>query len=283
MPSDQAKLTPLPHPGLADYHCHCGFSADAAGAIDEYCEAAIQRGLAELCFVTHYDSSPHSRHVDTLIRINGRDERVNCDNLALYVDAVRQAHEKYYPAGLSVKLGIEISWWDGCADDVVELRRRYEFDHVLCGLHELDGRRFVSPRFGENFEGWSAAEFVERYYSESVKAARTGLFDAMAHLAYYLRFGVGHYGDGIYTAHRPFVEELFTALRESETALEINTAAIRHGFHHYYPPMDIINAAGKAGVAVRFLGSDAHRPEQVGFDFEAAAALIPDTIAWCDD
>jgi histidinol-phosphatase (PHP family) len=70
---------------------------------------------------------------------------------------------------------------------------------------------------------------------------------------------------------------------ESGTALEINTSGMRHGMNHYFPPVDVVNAAKKAGVAVTYLGSDAHRPEQVAFEFEAASSLVPSAISVCED
>jgi histidinol-phosphatase (PHP family) len=283
MPSEKKQLKPLPLAGVADYHCHCDYSVDAKGPIAEYCEAALQRGLAEICFTSHYDTSPASRSSDCFIRVNGENKPANPDNLRPYVDDVLQAHEKFYPLGLSVKLGIEIGWWEGCAESVAQLKERYSFDHVLCGIHEIDSLCICSKRFGEYFENYRVEELLEKYYRQTIEASRSGLFDAIAHLGYYVRFGHAYYGKAIYSAHETYLNGLFDALKESDTALEINTSAIRHGFHEYYPHMAIINAAKKAGVAVQFLGSDAHKPEQIGLDFEAAVALVPDAIVTCDD
>jgi histidinol-phosphatase (PHP family) len=270
-------------PGLADYYCHCDFSVDAAGSIDDYCRAALQRGLAEICFTTHYDTNPRNASGDCFIRIDGKDYPATPENLEPYVTAVRKAHEKFYPAGLSVKLGIEIGWWDGCAESIEKLIERYSFDHVLCGVHEIDNRVFCSPDFSEQFRDYSVEQLVEKYFRQVVDAARTGLFDAIAHLGYYVRFGREYFGPPLDTAHEPFLAELFPALVETNTALEVNTSAIRHGQHEYYPSMAIINAAKKARVEVKFLGSDAHKPEQIGLDFEAAAALVPSSFVGCDD
>ena len=58
MPSDEGQLTPLPQPGLGDYHCHCNYSVDAEGSIDDYCEAALQRELAEIGGVGRPEAVP---------------------------------------------------------------------------------------------------------------------------------------------------------------------------------------------------------------------------------
>jgi histidinol phosphatase-like PHP family hydrolase len=47
--------------------------------------------------------------------------------------------------------------------------------------------------------------------------------------------------------------------------------------------MDIVNRARKAGVNIPFLGSDAHLPQQIGLDFEAAVAVVPPSLPGFED
>lgn len=269
---------------MVDYHCHCDYSVDAEGSVDEFCEAALQRNLAEICFTTHFDANPDSLGDVEYIRVNNQNLPVTVDNLAPYVDDVHRAAEKFYTRGLSVKLGLEFGWYRGCGEAVRRLKERYDFDYLLCGIHELENICFCCRHSYEKcFGRYTAQQVVEKYFAEVITAARSGLFDAIAHMAYYLRAGIDYYGDAIKEAHLPYLKDTFAALIESGTALEVNTSAIRHGLNDYYPPVAIINAAKKAGVKVNHLGSDAHHPEQVGFDFEAAAALVPDNLHGCED
>ncbi len=278
------SLTALPLAGVSDYHCHCDFSVDAVGSVDDYCLAALKRGLAEICFTTHYDTNFAINYSDNYIRIDGEKKQTGPDNLAAYVDAVRAAHERFYPLGLSVKLGLEFGWHDAAEEAAAGIRERYKFDYFLCGIHQL-GNKCLWGHGDEkgSFDIYSLEQFLDLYFQQVIKAARTGLFDTVAHLDYYKRKAFRYYGDGVATAHRPYLDEVFSALLETGTGIEINTAALRHGRNDYYPQMEIINAAKKAGVEVVRLGSDAHRPQEVGFDFEAATALVPSAIAGCDD
>lgn len=270
---DYADLTPLPIIGLADYHIHPDFSIDAVGSVDEFCQAAIARNLAEICFTTHYDPCPEPGANVEFIVVNGSRLPVSVDNMAPYVDAVLKAAQDYRIMGLSVKLGVEFGYYPNCEEAVEELVQRYSFDYVLCGIHEIEGR-FVRSCL----DIYSLEELAERYYRLVVDAADTGLFDTIAHLGFYLRYGRGRFGDEIESIHEPHIDAVFDALKRSETGLEVNTSAIRHGYQSYYPPMKIINAAKRAGVEVVHLGSDAHQPDQIGLDFEAASALVPSTV-----
>jgi histidinol-phosphatase (PHP family) len=267
-------ITPLKNPGLSDFHCHCDFSADAKGAIDAYCEAALRRGLAEICFVTHYDNTPDATHIDAFIVIEGLNQKINVNNVSEYVKAVERVATKYRSRGLNIHLGIEISWWPGCVDDVVMLKKLYDFEYVLCGLHEIDHKCFVSPRIGEYFEGWTVRQLVNEYFRSATAAVETGLFDGFAHLGYYLRHGVKHYGADMYNYDISIVGKFFQSLTSNNTVLEINTGGMRHGLNHFYPDNTLIKAAKSAGVTIRHLGSDAHVPENVGFDFDNAVKLL---------
>lgn len=281
--SEPRPIEPLHHSGLSDYHCHCDYSVDAVGTIDEYCQAAVKRGLAELCFTTHYDANPDSERKDYYIRINGEDKPSSPDNLAPYVDDVLTAADKYLAAGLSVKLGVEIGWFPGCEEMVLRLRERFNFHHVLCGIHEINNLCFCCKGWYERcFAPYDARGLAEVYFKHAVTAAKSGLFDAIAHLDYYRKYGEDHYGEVLKTAHEPFIGELFAALKESGTALEINTAALRKGLDSYFPRPSILNAARREGVMVRFLGSDAHKPHDVGFDFDAAVNLLTTVTRTCE-
>lgn len=282
--SNLDKIQPIHIQGAMDYHVHCDYSVDAEGSIDEFCEAAIKRNLAEICFTTHYDANPNVTGGVEYIVVRGNKLPVSPDSLAYYVDDVRRAAEEFYVKGLSVKLGVEIGWFKGCEAIVQRLKERFNFDYVLCGIHEIEDICFCcSHSYEKCFARYQPEQVAEKYFEDVILAAKSGLFDSIAHLVYYLRSGQEYYGDKILRVHEPLLEDTFRALIASNTGIEINTSGIRHGFKEYYPRMDVINAAKKAGVEVNFLGSDAHKPEQVGFDFEAALALVPDSIRGCED
>lgn len=261
-------------PHLTDYHVHCDYSTDAVGTVSDYCRAALKRGLAEICFVTHYDTNPRMISGDCFVRIKGADYRAAPEHLAPYVEDVHRTHDEFYPLGLMVKVGVEIGWWEGCEETVQEVIERYPFDFVLCGIHEVGDVCICSRKVEENLGRVTPEWLVEEYYRQATAAAGTGLFDALAHLTYYRRYGEQYYGAIINELHEPYLAALFAALKRGNTGLEINTSAIRHGLGEYYPPPKIIHAARRAGVRIERLGSDAHRIEQIGLDFDAAAPLV---------
>ncbi len=281
--SETKDIQPLVTRSLADHHCHCDFSLDAEGSIDEYCAAAVKRGLVELCFTTHFDPNKNVGYSDNFIRVDGETIPATIANLEPYVDAVLGAKDEWMARGLLVKLGVEYGWFENCEAQAARLFEAWPFEYKLCGIHTLKNKCFCSSRvFKENMAEYSMEQFVAAYYEQAIAAAKSGLFDTIAHLGYYVRHGHGHFGDAILSEHEKHIELLFGALKETHTSLEINTSASRHGFDHFYPMTSIINDARRAGVRMAFLGSDAHKPEQVGWAFDEAAALAPETQVFCD-
>jgi histidinol-phosphatase (PHP family) len=280
---EQYRIEPLNTAGLSDYHCHCDYSIDAIGTIDEYCEAAVQKGLAELCFTTHWDTSPQSGSPDNVIRIAGVPQSTVPENLAPYVE---RARDKYYQHGLWVGLGLEFGWYSGCEETAAAIKARYQFDYFLCGIHELEGHCFSCEGcYPKCFPLYSVEQAVEKYVGDIVAAARSTLFDCIAHTDYLRKYGEKFYGPRLNELLLDqLIQKAFPALHDSGTAIEVNTSAIRRKFDDYFPRAAVVNAARRNGVEVRHLGSDAHVPDQVGYDFDAAAALVtPHFEAWCED
>lgn len=268
--------------GKADFHCHCDFSIDAKGSIVEYCDVAVERGLKELCFTTHYDTNPASEGDANYIKVKGYYKAANSDNLGPYVDAVRAAAKKYAERGLTVRLGLEFGYYPNCEDEAAKVKETHGIEYMLCGLHELENVCFCCAEDYEKcFVRYSLEQMLELYFGDMIAAAESKVFDTIAHFDYYKKYGLAFYGEDVLKKHEQFLPEVFRALRTSGTAIEINTAALRRGFSTHYPGPGIIAAGLAAGVKVSRLGSDAHTPEHVGFDFSNARALIqakPDAV-----
>ncbi len=235
---------------------------------------AIDRGLAGLCFTSHYDANPDSDGRVNFIRIGGVKQSATVENLRPYVETVLAAREKYAGQGLRVLLGVEFGWYPNCEAQVERVRSAYEFEYVLCGIHELENICLCSShQVQECFGRYDADVFAGKYFEQVIAAAESELFDAVAHVPYYLRYGPEFYGVDMLALYEPHVEGFLAACLRTGTSLEINTSGIRHGRGHYYPTEAVIAAARAAGVMVDRLGSDAHDPDQLALDFDNAAGL----------
>jgi len=269
---------------VADYHIHPDFSIDAAGSVDEYCQAALDKGLVEICFTTHYDSNPDGLETDRRMRIDGAVVPLSFEGVAKYREAVLKAREDYIGRGLEVKCGIEVGCYPGCEKHISELFNRFPFDYKLVAIHEINNICLCCQnRFESCFSRFDLDAMADKYFGLARDAVKSGLFDSIAHLDVYKKYGLKFYGENILAIHRGRVESLFSAMSEYGVGMEMNTSSLRRGHTEYYPSMEIVNLARNLGVNINAIGSDAHKPEEVAYDFETATAIAYELFPYCDE
>jgi histidinol-phosphatase (PHP family) len=260
---------------FSDYHVHPDYSLDASGTIDQYCQRALELGLKEICFTTHYDTDPVRKDEDPFMRINGKIVPLDKENVKRYIEDVRRANEVYSPIGLSVKAGLEVDY----APDMEKRLRKdlaaFDLDYILGAVHCLDHIAISSSKEAESyFRTKSLKELCREYYKVLGKAGESGLFDAIAHLDVYRKYGLAFYGEEILTAHRGLVEPVLELMVETDVGLEINTGLLRKGHKEFSPSLEILNLALKMNVKIIAFGSDAHKVAHLGKDIKEAYLLV---------
>jgi histidinol-phosphatase (PHP family) len=117
-------------------------------------------------------------------------------------------------------------------------------------------------------------ETIEEYYKVLKQTVGSGLFDAIAHLDIYKKYGLGFYGEKILTAHSGLVEPVLELMVKNNVGMEINTGVLRRGHKEFCPGLEILNLALRMGVNIVALGSDAHKIEHLGKGIEEAYMLV---------
>jgi histidinol-phosphatase (PHP family) len=251
---------------LTDYHLHLRpDDPDAAPEryfternVERYLEAAGQAGIERLGVSEHVyrfrDALEISQH--PLWR------RQATDDLDAYCEFVR---------GTPLWLGIEADFVAGAEDRIASLLESRDFDYVVGSVHML-GDRFVDHTEWDVWEGEPDADRVwERYFGLLAGAARSGLFDILAHPDLVKMWG----------PERPWPERdprfhyepAVEAIAESGVAVELSTAGLRKPVGEMYPSREFCEMCVDAGVAFA-LSSDAHVPAQVGFEYGRAVELL---------
>jgi histidinol-phosphatase (PHP family) len=119
--------------------------------------------------------------------------------------------------------------------------------------------------------GRSAEEIWRRYFQTLGEAARSGLFDVLAHPDLVKMWGGERplpQGD-----LRRYYDLAMEGIAESGIAVEVSTAGLRKRTQELYPAPAFLEMALEAGAPVS-LSSDAHRPEDVGAGYEQALELL---------
>jgi len=258
-----------------DWHVHPDYSLDATGTIDEYCQRALELGIKEICFTTHYDSDPFRKDEDPFMRIDGKIVPLSEDSVKRYIADVKRAGEKYNPFGLSVKAGLEVDYAPHIEDKLRKDLAGFDLDYRLGAVHCLDHIAITASREAERyFKKKSAEVMVTEYYEVLKRAVESGLFQAVAHLDTYKKYGLGFYGEKILTAHRGLVEPVLELMVKNDVGMEINTGILRKEHKEFCPGLEILNLALEMGVKIVAFGSDAHKVKHLGKDVKEACLLV---------
>jgi histidinol-phosphatase (PHP family) len=251
---------------LTDYHLHLRPDGDPSPPhehwfttenVERYEEAARAAGVEELGVSEHVYRFSQAleiwRHPFWV-------EQATSD-LDAYCEFVRST---------PLRLGIELDYVPGAEERTAELLDR-DFDYVVGSVHFV-GDSAVDH---EGYDAWEARgdpEDVWRSYFEAVAAAaRSGLFDILAHPDLVKVWGRGRpqpAGDP-----RRYYAPAVEAIAESGIAVEISTAGLRKPVGEIYPAPAFAEMCVEAGATFA-LSSDAHAPEQVGYAYNEALALL---------
>jgi histidinol-phosphatase (PHP family) len=251
---------------LTDYHLH--LRPDDTGAsperyftaenVDRYLDAAHQAGIAELGVSEHVyrftEALEISRHPFWVEQAT--------DDLAAHCKFIRTT---------PLRLGVEADFIASAEDRIEELLDRHDFDYVIGSVHMV-GDRFVDHAGWDIWERESDPDRVWASYFELLAAAaRSGLFDVLAHPDLVKMWG----------PERPWPERdprfhfepAVEAIADSGVAVELSTAGLRKPVGELYPSRALCEMCVEAGAPFA-LSSDAHAPAQVGYGYDSAMKLL---------
>ena len=254
---------------LTDYHVHLRPDEPEAGAseyftaanAERYREAAADRGIAELGVAEHVHRFTQSLEVWQ----HPWYRRWATDDLDAYAAFVREETD--------LRLGLEVDFLPGREDRLAALLERYEWDYVVGSVHFVGDHAVDVDEIA--FDVWRHAATAEqvwkRYFETLAEAARSGLFDILAHPDLVKVWGPGRPAPE--RDPRFFYEPAVEAMAGAGVAVEVSTAGLRKPTAEIYPSRALLEMVADAGCPVA-LSSDAHRPEDLGHEYEQALELL---------
>jgi histidinol-phosphatase (PHP family) len=252
---------------LTDYHLHLRpDDLDASAAeyftaanVERYREVADERGVGELGVSEHLH-----RFRDALgVWRHPFWQEYAVDDLGSYCEFVREHTD--------LKLGIEADFVPGAEDRTANLLEAHDFDYVVGSVHFLREESLDMEEYGIWKSTRGPEEIWRRYFQTLGEAARSGLFDILAHPDLVKVWGPERprpQGD-----LRRYYELAIEGIAESGIAIEVSTAGLRKRANELYPARELLQMCIEAGAPIA-LSSDAHHPQDVGADYEHALELL---------
>ena len=254
---------------LTDYHVHLRpDGADTLAAeyftpanVERYREVAAERGIAELGCSEHVYR--FTQALDVWQHPFWRENAL--DDIDAYVEFAREQ---------GLKVGVEADFVPGREDRMASLLDARPWDYVIGSVHFVGDEAVDHP----DWDIWSARsvdpeKVWKRYFEWLGEAARSGLFDILAHPDLVKVWGGERpRPDGDL---RRFYELAIEGIAESGIAVEVSTAGLRKPVGERYPASAFLALCLEAGCPVA-LNSDAHYPRHVGFEYDSTVTWLAD-------
>lgn len=244
---------------LADNHMHTYFSADSEAKPEAMILAGIQKGMKSLCITDHMDK-------DYIV-----DGQEFVFDVKRYMKELRILQEKYQNQ-IDVRIGMELGLQPHLKEFSKDIVRAEEFDYIIGSVHLANGKDPYYPEFYENRSDEEAYREVLLATIENLKI--TDDFDVLGHMDYMVRYGAHREQEYSYWKFSDEIDTILRHLIEHGKGLEVNAGGLKYGLPFAHPHPDVLKRYKELGGEIITLGSDAHKPEHVGYDFQKVKDLL---------
>jgi histidinol-phosphatase (PHP family) len=254
---------------IADYHLHSDFSSDSNTPMEHMIERALELGLKALCFTDHMDYDY---------------PQVSSYNFEFDPDAyVKKLEElrKRYGKRIEILTGIELGLQPHLSERLSSLVKSYPFDFIIGSSHVVD---HTDPYYPEYWENRTKDEGIRRYFESMIENCKAFHdFNVYGHLDYIIRYvperflvngNTGSKADYSYSDYADLLDELLKLIISYGKGIEVNTAGLKYGLGYPHPKIEVIKRYKELGGEIITIGSDAHKPEHLCYDFD----LVPDLL-----
>ena len=91
---------------------------------------------------------------------------------------------------------------------------------------------------------------------------------------YIVRYGTHGEASYSYAKYADYIDAILKYLIEHGKGLELNTGGWKYGLSFAHPHQDVLKRYKELGGEILTIGSDAHKPEHVAYDFDRVKAYL---------
>ncbi len=244
---------------LWDVHMHSQFSGDSDAPQEEMIMTAIDAGLGGMCFTDHLDIDYPDNPALFLLDL---------PNYTASVLALKNKYREKFPVHLGIELGLQPHLSDIHSDILAQ----YPFDFVIGSCHVVHG---FDPYYPSFYEGRSEKDCYREYFESILENIHAfDGFDVYGHIDYVVRYGPTKNANYDWTHYREVIDEILRLLISKGKGIEVNTGGFKYGLGHPNPTEGILRRYRELGGEIVTIGSDAHAPQHIGFDFQKIPSLL---------
>lgn len=235
---------------IMDYHIHTHFSPDSKMLPEEAVEAAVARGITDMCFTEHMDLGHHMDSFNHIPDFEGMKREIN---------RLRELHPE-----IKIGFGLEVGYIPDTVEQTIEAMKKQSFDYVLLSTHCVDGLDCYLPEARRERDKMTFyGRYLETLYQSVSDGRLLDYYNCVGHIGYVAK--CKHYKDNemSYDMFPEMFDKILRTIIENGKGIEINTSGVNRA-GHVLPHPSIIQRYRELGGNIITIGSDAHTPQRVG-------------------
>lgn len=244
---------------LSDNHMHTRYSPDSDAEPEQMILAAIEKGMKTICITDHMDKDYY---------VDGKEFVFD---LFQYKNELQALKEKYQDR-IKLRIGVELGLQPHLQEFCRTVCESISFDFVIGSTHVAKGRDPYFPEFYQGRRDEDAYREVLVETLENIKKYQE--FDSLGHLDYMVRYGKYREKEYSYKLFADEIDEILRFLIENGKGLEVNAGGLKYGLPFAHPHPDVLRRYRELGGEIITIGSDAHKPEHVGYDFSKVRDML---------
>jgi len=209
----------------------------------EYVQKAIENGTKYFGFSDHAPMSFDKEY------------RMSFEQMSKYEDTVNKLKQEYKDK-INILLGYEVDFLPGYIDERV---LNAKVDYLIGSVHFIDKWGFDNPEFIGKYKNVDIDKIWQDYFDAIEQMAKSGKFDIIGHIDLIKIFNFLPKKD-----IKDIVKNAINAIKKADMTIELNSAGYRKPCKEAYPSVDLMELIAQNNITITF-GSDAHKPEQVGY------------------
>ena len=247
---------------IYDCHLHTEFSGDSDTPVRFQIERAISLGIREMCITDHHDYDSGFCDDDFIL------------DVPTYLSTLRMLQEEYKNR-IRVNIGVELGLQNHLKDYLHAFADRYGqcFDFIIGSSHFV---KRTDPYEQEYWTTYGELPGFEEFFKTSLTRVRNlhDVFDSFGHLDYVARYAPHQNALYTYGQFSQWIDPILQVLIGQGKGLECNTGGFKYGLGQPNPCRDVLMRYRELGGELITIGSDAHTPEYIGYEFARCRELL---------
>lgn len=239
---------------LSDFHIHSSFSSDSEANPEDIIQTAIKKGLKRICFTDHNDYDYPLEDGKVMFQLDFDSYVKNmCRIRDIYADRI------------DIYIGVEQGLQKHLSNRIDEYDKDGLLDFIIGSSHLVYGK---DPYYKEYWDNHSVSESISTYFQSIIDNIRScHNYDVYGHLDYIIRYAPDQDRNYNWTDYYDIIDEILKSLINNGKGIEVNTAGLKYGLKAPNPCHGIVKRYKELGGEIITIGSDAHMPEYIAYDF----------------